>query len=88
MSAIEITYQITPLEQRLSRLLAAIPIGVQREGLSLASLQASLRGRWRGDCHPGELGDALRKLGFTRQRQWHDATGFCALWYPSEKLNK
>jgi hypothetical protein len=25
-------------------------------------LQASLRGRWRGLCHPGELGLALRKL--------------------------
>jgi hypothetical protein len=42
----------------------AIPIEIQREGLSLASLQASLRGRSRGLCHPGELGTALRKLGF------------------------
>jgi hypothetical protein len=42
----------------------------------------ALRGRRRGNCHPGELGTALRKLGFKRERRWHDSTGFCALWYP------
>jgi hypothetical protein len=62
--------RLTPLQEPLARLLATIPIEVQREGLSLASLQASLRGRWRGNCHPGELGTALRKLGFRRERRW------------------
>jgi hypothetical protein len=75
--------KLTPLEERLSRLLATIPIEIQREGLSLASLQASLRGRHRGNCHPGELGTALRKLGFKRERRWHNEAGFCALWYPT-----
>jgi hypothetical protein len=74
--------RLTPLEERLSRLLATIPIELQREGLSLASLQASLRGRWRGNCHPGELGMALRRLGFKRERRWHN-DGFRALWYPT-----
>lgn len=72
--------RLTPVEERLARLLATIPVELQREGLSLASLQTSLRGRWRGNCHPGELGTALRKLGFTRQRQWHGANGFQAVW--------
>ena len=35
------------LEDRLTRLLATIPMEVQREGLSIAALQASLRGRRR-----------------------------------------
>jgi hypothetical protein len=72
--------RLTPLDERLSRLLATIPSEIQREGLSLASLQASLRGRWRGNCHPGELGIALRKLGFKRERRWHDEGGFQAVW--------
>jgi hypothetical protein len=76
--------RLTPLEERLARFLSTIPIEIQREGLSLPPLQASLRGRWRGNCHPGELGLALRKLGFTRQRRWHDDGGFCALWYPCQ----
>jgi hypothetical protein len=52
------------------------------------SFQASLRGRWRGNCHPGELGLALRKLGFARQRRWQDGSGFRALWYPTRKSIK
>ena len=69
-----------PLEERLSRLLATIPLDIQREGLSLASLQASLWGRWRGNCHPGELGSSLRKLDFKRERRWHNEGGFQAVW--------
>lgn len=80
--------RLTPLEERLARLMATIPSEIQREGLSLASLQASLRGRWRGNCHPGELGTALRKLGFTRQRRWHDGGGFRALWYPTQRTDQ
>jgi hypothetical protein len=76
--------RLTPLEDRLARLLATIPIEIQREGLSLSSLQTSLRGRWRGNCHPGELGSALRRLGFKRERRWYDEGGFRALWYPAQ----
>lgn len=72
--------RLTPLDERLARLLATIPVEVQREGISLSSLQVSLRGRWRGSCHPGELGTALRKLGFKRERRWHGAAGFQAVW--------
>src|SRR5208337_582312 len=39
----------------LTRLLATIPIELQREGLSLPTLKASLRGRWRGNAHPGQV---------------------------------
>jgi hypothetical protein len=76
--------RLTPLEERLTRLLATIPGEIQREGLSPASLRASLRGRWRGSCHPGELGAALRNLGFRRERRWHDGSGFRALWYSTQ----
>jgi hypothetical protein len=80
--------RLTPLEDRLARVLAGIPVDVQREGLSLTALQASLRGRWRGNCHPGELGAALRKLGCRRVRRWRGATGFKALWYPTRDLSE
>lgn len=75
--------RLTPLEDRLARLLATIPPEIQREGLSLPTLQDSLRGRWRGNCHPGELGAALRKLGYQRARRWQGGAGFRALWYPT-----
>lgn len=74
--------RLTPLEDRLKRLLSTIPIAVQREGLSLSVLQASLKGRWRGNAHPGEVGRALRSLGFKASRI-HDLTrGSRVLWFP------
>ncbi len=75
--------RLTPLDERLARLLKSIPIEVQRQGLSLAALQESLKGRRRGNCHPGELGAALRRLGWQRKRRWHDDDGFRTLWFPS-----
>jgi hypothetical protein len=72
--------RLTPLEDRLERLLATIPIELQREGLSLSTLQASLRGRWRGNAHPGEVARGLRTLGFHRIRRWSGDAGFRAIW--------
>lgn len=72
--------RLTLLDELLARFLATMPIEVQREGLSLPALQTALRGRWRGHCHPGELGTALRKLGFTRVRMWAGSIGFAAVW--------
>lgn len=73
--------RLMPLDDRLARLLLTIPAEVQREGLSLPALQASLRGRWRGNAHPGELGRALRKAGFVRKRDWSGENGSGARWF-------
>jgi hypothetical protein len=73
--------KITPLEDRLARHLANIPIELQREeGLSLASVQVALRGRRGTHAHAGEIGAALRKLGFERKRNWRGGEGFKAVW--------
>lgn len=80
--------RLTPLEDRLARLLATIPEEVQREGLSLPSLQKALKGHWRGSCHPGALGAALRKLGYERRRNWRGRDGFSARWYPQSCVNR
>ncbi len=72
--------RLTPLESRVVRLLEAIPAELQREGLSLPALQAALRGRQGGNVHAGELGVALRRLGFSRERRWRGGEGFRAVW--------
>ena len=74
--------RLTPLQDRLARLLATIPAEVLQNGISLSALQAGLKGRWRGACHPGELGAALRKAGFVRRRMWTDDNGFRSRWFP------
>jgi hypothetical protein len=74
--------RLAPLQERLRRLLQQIPDEAQREGLSLMALQAQLRARGRGHmrCHVGELGEALRKLGFRRERRWRSDARFSAVW--------
>lgn len=75
--------RLTPLEDRLAKLLAAIPTEIKSQGLSLPAIRNMLAGKWRGKCHPGELGAALRKLGYERRRNWSsDTQGFKAMWYP------
>jgi hypothetical protein len=78
--------RLTPLEQRLKKLLAEMPEETLAQGISLDSLRRLLAGKWRGNCHPGELGEALRKLHFIRRRSWSDDEGgFRAKWYPGAK---
>jgi hypothetical protein len=72
--------RLSPLKSRIACLLEDIPAEVQREGLSLPSLQAALRGRQGGKAHAGEIGEALRRLGFRRERRWRGGAGFQALW--------
>lgn len=40
-----------------------MPEEITGKGLALNDLRRLLSGKWRGNCHPGELGAALRKLG-------------------------
>ena len=74
-----------PLDARLRRVLDQIPQSTQLEGLSLLDLQVRLRGRKGGLPHIGELGAAIRRLGWQRRRRWsdHDAA-FAAKWYPKD----
>jgi hypothetical protein len=39
------------------------------------------RGSARSICTAGQLGDALRRLGFVRERRWRDGrSSFRAVW--------
>ena len=77
---------LTPLQTRLRRLIDTIPESVQREGLSLLNLKARLRGRKGGMPHIGELGAAMRQLGWQRRRAWSNQdTSFSSKWYVADK---
>lgn len=81
--------RLTPLEERLAKLLATIPPEIKSQGISLPAIRTMLAGKWRGNCHPGELGVALRKLGFQRKRSWSDGTqSFSALWFLQKKISR
>lgn len=77
---------LAPLHVRLKNLLNDIPPSVQNNGLSLLALQARLRGRKGGLPHIGELGAAMRRLGWQRRREWSDEeSAFASKWFPAEE---
>lgn len=83
----KITSQLAPLHTRLQKLLDTIPTSEHRQGLSLLDLQTRLRGRKGGLPHVGELGAALRGLGWQRRRAWlNETTSFSSKWYPSDQV--
>lgn len=78
---------LVPLHTRLQRLLDTIPPSAQHQGLSLLDLQARLRGRKGGLPHIGEMGAAMRKLGWQRRRAWsNENTAFSSRWYPPKHV--
>ena len=78
---------LAPLPTRLQRLLATIPDCAKHQGLVLMELQAQLRGRKGGLPHIGEMGAAMRKLGWRRRRKWSDeAAAFSSKWYPMDQF--
>ena len=79
------TAQLAPLRIRLQKLLDTIPANEQCRGLSLLDIQTRLRGRKGRMPHIGELGTAMRGLGWKRRRQWSNETAsFSAKWHPKE----
>lgn len=80
--------RLIPLDVRLVKLLAEIPLEVQAEGLSLEAMRRRLRGVSGRGAHAGQVGEALRRLGYVRSRCWRGGrqrmgTGaFSARWYP------
>ena len=79
------TAQLAPLRTRLQKLLDTIPTNEQCRGLSLLDIQTRLRGRKGRAPHIGELGRAMRGLGWQRRRQWSNkSTAFSSRWYPKE----
>jgi hypothetical protein len=74
---------LATLDGKLKHLLSTIPPEVQDEGLSIVEVQVMLRprGSERSCCTAGQLADALRRLGFVRERRWRDGrSSFRALW--------
>lgn len=80
---VDIAAPLTPLLDRLQRLIESLPPAQRQQGLPLEFYRERLLGRQAGrKVHAGELGAALRKLGYVRRRAWCESEGgFRALWW-------
>ena len=77
------TEPITPLHERLRSLLNRFDPADLVDGLDLHTVRERLDGKKTGHAHAGELGEAFRKLGWVRKRNWRKSDdGFRSRWYP------
>lgn len=73
----------TPLVKRLEKFIENHSVECAHPQ-PLEFFRQGLRGRQPGNnAHAGELAAAMRKLGFSRKREWQAKDGiFRALWHP------
>jgi hypothetical protein len=75
---------LTPLTERIQKLIASLPECERNTPKTMEFFQTRLRGRKGKTAHVGEIGEALRKLGWIRKRAWSDhEMGFRGYWYPN-----
>lgn len=75
--------RLSPLDDRLRRILDNIPNSIKAEGVRLPPLVHQLAGRTRQHPSQGDVGKALRRLGWRRRRDWSNGDeGYPAVCYP------
>lgn len=83
LAEIDPSAPLTPLHVRLKKFIESLPEELRSQPQSLEFFRQGLRGRQGGKAHAGELGDALRKMDYSRKRAWNSKeANFRALWHP------
>ena len=76
----DVQERMTPLIDRLRKLLDDVPREVQAAGIPLMQLREGLKGRVQGLAYPGELAACLRELGWFQRRFVRETNH--KLWFP------
>jgi hypothetical protein len=71
----------TPLDQQISELMRALPPRELNRPWLMEEFVSRLNGRYRVNPHAMRVGEALRKLGWVRRRDWSRAGGGRRYWY-------
>ena len=74
----------TPLEQQITELMRALPPRELNRPWLMEEFVARLDGRYRTNPHAMRVGEALRKLGWVRRRDWSQAGGGRRYWYATD----
>ena len=74
--------QLTPMTKQISELMQSTPPKLLDRPWSMAELVARLEGKYRDRPHAQNVGDALRKLGWKRDRYWGNGYNGARVWLP------
>ena len=71
---------LTPLTEQIEDLMASLPQAQRERDWAMADLVGRLQGRYRDRPHAANVGQALRALGWTQQRDWSVSGGGRRVW--------
>ena len=71
---------LKPLTEQITELMLSLPPAQRDRPWSIVDLQGRLQGRYKDHPSLGNIGEALRALGWTRQRDWTRNGGGRRVW--------
>jgi hypothetical protein len=71
---------LKPLTEQITELMLSLPPAQRDRPWSIVDLQGRLQGRYKDRPSLGNIGEALRALGWTRQRDWTRNGGGRRVW--------
>ena len=73
-----------PLDQQINELMRSLPPRELNRPWLMEEFVARLDGRYKTNPHAMRVGEALRKLGWVRRRDWSTAGGGRRYWYATD----
>lgn len=74
-----------PLRTQITELMSSLPPAQRSRPWAIVDLQGRLQGRYQDRPGLGDLGLALRSLGWVRVRDWTNSGGGRRFWRPSSE---
>jgi hypothetical protein len=82
--ALEQIKRTKPLEDQITGLMRTLPPELRNRPWSMAELVNQLTGKYRDRPHPQQVGQALRRLGWQRERRWENGYDGVRVWLPPD----
>lgn len=75
-----------PLTAQITQLMNSLPPAQRTRPWSIVDLQGRLQGRYKDRPSQGDIGIALRALGWVRVRDWTNSGAGRRVWSPSAEI--
>ena len=74
--------QVKPLDAQITELMRSLPPQLRNRPWSMPELVQRLTGKYRDRPHAQQVGEALRRLGWRRERRWEKGFDGARVWVP------
>ena len=72
--------QVKPLDQQILELMRSLPPHLRDRPWSMAELVLRLQGKFRALPHPQQVGEALLRCGWVKERRWQKGWDGRRVW--------